>query len=80
MITPRQLRFIVAVLKRWRKNISLNPEMKTSFFLPFVNGRLHNEDINLLHRRFCYGVANNISDNMLKTAFKLVQYIVWDIL
>jgi hypothetical protein len=22
---------------------------------------------------FCHGVANNISDNMLKTAFKLVQ-------
>jgi hypothetical protein len=41
--------------------------------LPFANGRLYNEDIDLLQRRFCRDVANNISDNMLKTAFKLVQ-------
>jgi hypothetical protein len=77
MIKPHQLglRFVVAVLQRWGTEI--NYYLFT--FAAFVNGRLHNADIDLLHRRFCHGVANNISDNMLKTAFKLVQ-LVWDIL
>jgi hypothetical protein len=62
---PYQLRFIVAVLQRWwKKYMSKSRNKKVS--LPSVNGRLHNED-------FCHAVANNISDNMLKTAFKLVH-------
>jgi hypothetical protein len=36
----------------------LNPEIK--FFKPFVDGRLHNEDIDLLHR--CFYPIPEISD------------------
>jgi hypothetical protein len=68
---PRQLKLYCRCSTTLVKKI--NPEIKTFCLGPFVNGRLHKDDIDLLHRHFGHCVANDISDNILKTAFKLVQ-------
>jgi hypothetical protein len=47
---PRQVKFIdVALVKKYL----FKSRNRNVFLGAFVNGRLHNEDIDLLHWRFC---------------------------